>query len=154
MTTRTPQRRSECPPRYLVPTQRHEQATEPENRAVPLCRIVSVPHLKGYCRGGGPNVASTTSLPPTAWTCRHAKFNDQCCDMTPMLSNRPYQHSVECFCVKVRDHIFDHIDMPYLQIPLGFKGVSTQHKSPSLNSSSMPISSRSVQVRLYICRTI
>jgi hypothetical protein len=50
-TTRIPARRSECPPKYFVA----------------LCITQSAPHLKGYCSGGGPKVASTTSLPPTAW---------------------------------------------------------------------------------------
>ena len=34
----------------------------------PECRIRSAPHLKGYCRGGGANVESIPSRPPTACT--------------------------------------------------------------------------------------
>ena len=69
-TTRTPQSRSECPPKYFVPesfvslTQKHESCWTD----APLCKTTSAPHLKGYCRGGGAKVESTMIWPPTACT--------------------------------------------------------------------------------------
>ena len=34
----------------------------------PLCTTMSAPHLNGYWRGGGPNVASISSQPPASCT--------------------------------------------------------------------------------------
>lgn len=39
------------------------------NAYIPLCIIMSAPHLKGNCKGGGANVASIINFPPAAWTC-------------------------------------------------------------------------------------
>jgi hypothetical protein len=43
-----------------------------EEVEVALCMTQSAPHLNGYWRGGGANVASTDSFSPTAWIGPHS----------------------------------------------------------------------------------